>query len=113
MRKIYISGPISGKPIEETKKRFAAAAKKVREYGYTPISPMDMAGWGLTWRVYMQIAFDILASGEIDEIWMLPDWEESNGATMERYMARLNGLKVAYLGEATVGYGKEAGNDKD
>lgn len=94
--KIYISGPISGQDRIRTMDRFYNTARIIQEAGHKAINPIDIADWGLDWSTYMQIAFDILQSGEIDVVYMLSGWEESTGASLERYLAIIKGIPVEY-----------------
>ena len=98
--KVYISGPISGQDRNEATSRFTKAKAMLRKAGVTPISPMDIGGWGLSWSTYMKIAFDVLSSGEVDAVFMLKGWKESHGARLERYLAQLHGIHVTYEGGA-------------
>lgn len=94
--RIYISGPISGKDPEETRARFGHVAEMIREAGHVPVNPMDVYGWGLSWKTCIQMDFDVIQSGDIDGMYMLRGWDESHGACLERYFARLNGIPVHY-----------------
>lgn len=95
-KKIYISGPISGRPIAEAMSKFDDVAESIMETGNIPVNPMDMSGWALSWKTYIQIAQMILFSGEIDMVYMLDGWEESHGACMERHYAKIAGILVSY-----------------
>lgn len=94
--RIYISGPISGQDRIRTVDRFNNTARIIEEAGHRAINPINIAGWGLEWSTYMQIAFDVLKSGDVDVVYMLSGWQESNGASLERYMAIIKGIPVAY-----------------
>ena len=94
--RIYISGPISGQDRIRTVDRFNNTARIIEEAGHRAIIPINIAGWGLEWSTYMQIAFDVLQSGEVDMVYMLSGWEESTGASLERYMAIIKGIPVEY-----------------
>ena len=39
--KVYISGRISGRPLEEARREFRAAEVKIRRFGLRPVSPMQ------------------------------------------------------------------------
>lgn len=94
--RVYISGPISGELPNKSFWAFYNARQKLDRLGCDVVNPRMISHWGLSWQTYMQIAFDILNSGEIDAVYMLDGWEKSRGATLERYMARLAGIPVAY-----------------
>lgn len=38
--KVYISAPVTGRPLEERKGFFATAAKNLRDMGFVPVNPM-------------------------------------------------------------------------
>ena len=95
--KIYISGPISGRPEKEVQARFGQVAQNVINAGHEPINPANISHWKLTWETYMQIAGEILKSGEIGAICMMDGWTNSKGALLEWVMARAMRIPVIYL----------------
>ena len=96
MAKVYISGPISGHPIFETIEKFGRASDAIYDRGDTPVNPAAMSPWNLPWKTYILIANVILSSGDIDKIYMLRGWRESDGAQLEYFYAKLNGIPVEY-----------------
>lgn len=85
MKRYYLSGPISGPNIEANLYAFAAAAYNLSTRGYLIDSPADLiADEGTTWEEYMAacIPMAIKCHGII----MLPGWEYSRGADLERYI---------------------------
>ena len=40
IKKIYISGKITGQPIDEVISKFQAAEAKIRRFGFEPVSPL-------------------------------------------------------------------------
>lgn len=93
MKKVYISGKISGIPLEVAKAKFNAAADRIREAGHRPFNPFDN---GLpdtaTWNEHMKA--DIAMMMECDEVCMLPCWTTSQGAIIERSIAEKVGMVV-------------------
>ena len=91
--KIYLSGPITGLPLEETKAKFAQAAKQVEAFGHEPVNPFDN---GLdnsnTWEEHM--AVDIAMLLKCEGIYLLKGWKGSKGARIERNIADENGLEI-------------------
>lgn len=80
--KIYISGKITGLPIQEAQNNFEAAEKRLKSEGHEPINPMKLPHeHGKTWSEYMKE--DIKALLECDGIYMLVGWQESKGACTE------------------------------
>ena len=41
IKKIYISGKITGLPVREAIAKFRSAAEKIRRFGFEPVSPFD------------------------------------------------------------------------
>jgi hypothetical protein len=84
--KVYISGPISGRPLEEAKREFAEAAERLRGLGHEPVNPFDS---GLPaeapWTRHM--AADLAMLLDCEGIYMLPLWTRSRGARIEAAVA--------------------------
>ena len=94
--KIYIAGPITGHDPDTVKKRFGSAAAELRDLGFEPVNPDDMSGWGLSWETYMCLTLEILRSDEIDAVYMLKDWMLSEGARVERNVAKIKKIPIYY-----------------
>ena len=94
-KKIYISGRITGIPIEEAKKEFSLAEKYLKRWGYEPINPFDK---GLpensTWEQHMIKDIELLFG--CSAIFMLSNWNESKGAAIEHFIAHKMGMKIHY-----------------
>ena len=92
--KIYLSGPIAGVP--GYYERFDAGARAIRRLGHTPVNPARHPE-GLTVREYMRMdLMDLMAS---DAVLMLPGWENSRGAVVERALAQYLGMEIWYKPE--------------
>jgi hypothetical protein len=80
--KIYISGPISGHPIDEVKRRFSAWKRKLTEGGYKAVIPTEN---GLppdaSWLEHMKRDIELL--NDCDAIFMLEGWQKSRGCQIE------------------------------
>ncbi len=90
--RIYISGPISGKP-DGNRPAFAAEASRLRRLGHDVINPHELPqpdpdDWAQCMRM------DIAALVTCDCIAMLPGWEHSKGASLERHIAAQLGMQV-------------------
>ena len=88
--KIYISGKITGLPLPEARQRFEDAAVFLAEIGFDPVNPLNN---GLddkaTWKEHM--VADIRMLLDCDAIYMMDNWLESRGASVEYDIAnRLN-----------------------
>lgn len=93
MKRIYISGKISGLPIEEVKAKFQAAEDNIAKIGEVPVNPLknglpDDASW------YDHMVKDISMLFGCDQILMLPCWVHSKGARIEHFIAREIGIEV-------------------
>ena len=94
MGKIYISGKIFG--IEnEAYKLFEIAEKELRLKGFNVINPMKLKhNHDKSWKSYMKE--DIKALCECEKIYMLLNWMESKGASIEHNIAFILGIEILY-----------------
>ena len=103
--KLYLAGPMRGKPYFNFP-AFHAAAAKLRAEGYEVFNPAekgvehgateeDMNSQAFRRKVF---ALDLAWICEhADEIALLPGWEHSAGAVAERYAARALDLRLRFL----------------
>jgi hypothetical protein len=89
MAKIYLSGPITGVP--DYQDRFGQIACRAEIFGHTVIDP-SVETAGLTPKDYMRISIARLEAA--DEVWLLPGWQNSKGATIEKLYAEYIGLPI-------------------
>lgn len=94
-KKIYISGQISGCPIDKAREKFERAEELIRQMGAEPVNPMksglpDFASWET------HMALDIVLLMGCEGIYLLPDWENSRGSTLEKTIAELTGKLLIY-----------------
>ena len=92
-RKIYISGGISGHPLEERRAVFARAEDALRGRGYAPVNPFNNgvsldAPYGDHMRADLRMLLDC------DGIYLLRGWESSRGACLEHAVAVSCGLEL-------------------
>ncbi len=95
MKKIYISGQISGCPIDKAREKFERAEELIRQMGAEPVNPMksglpDFASWET------HMALDIVLLMGCEGIYLLPDWENSRGATIEKKIAEYTGKQLIF-----------------
>jgi hypothetical protein len=95
MSKIYISGAITGLPFDEVKEKFAAAEELLTAQGHEVISPLkngipNHAPWEI------HVSMDIILMIGCEAIYLLPDWNQSKGATLEKSLAELSGKEIIY-----------------
>ena len=104
----YIAGPIAGVP--DFRERFAAAVPAVEALGYEVVNPCDIppadhegecppgydpgedASGHASSACFM--GADLRALLDCDAIYMLPGWQESRGATVERSVAVDCGMTI-------------------
>ena len=95
--KIYLAGPMKGIP-DHNYPAFHEAAKRLRDYGLEVVSPAEWAtDKSRSWDFYMRVNIPLLC--ECDGIALLPGWQQSEGATLERHIARKLGMPALYLEE--------------
>ena len=101
-KKIYLSGPISGRDIRAVKRHFAIAAFCLIDKGVDEgeairvVSPDKLSAMDLSWDSYMKIAKAIIEDPSIDGVHMLRGWEKSKGCRLEIEWAIERGLPVTY-----------------
>lgn len=88
--KIYISGKISGLPMSDVRQHFANAAALLEAIGFEAVNPLNN---GLQptadWKEHMIADIGMLL--DCDAIYMMDNWMESRGASIEYDIAnRLN-----------------------
>ena len=89
-KKIYISGQISGQPIDSVREKFERAERRIKAMGSEPVNPMKNGlPENAPWELHM--ALDIVLLMGCESIYLLPDWEHSRGATLEKTIAELTG----------------------
>lgn len=91
----YISGKISGIPLESARANFDRGERLMLSRGYNVVNPLAMhAGRVLTWQQYMRL--DISALVRCDTIYMLTGWHLSKGARLEHTIAKAVGIEIIY-----------------
>lgn len=90
----YIAGPMTGLP-QFNHQSFAYAATVLRAQGRDVRKPHEIDGGATdqTWEWYMRRALQMLL--DCDEIVLLPGWENSRGARIERQIAEALGMPVS------------------
>lgn len=96
MKRVYISGPMTGLPAFNFP-AFNAAAETWRNYGWAVENPAESFGGNATMPYTAYVAHDLRALARCHAIAMLPGWDgpNSRGAVWEREVAKtLFGLVV-------------------
>ena len=95
MLRIYISGPMTGKP-DLNFPAFHAAAAFIRREGVEVVNPAELnLDPGLTWEQCLRT--DLMHLLSCQAIAMLPGWQLSRGARLEHHVAEQLGLNVITL----------------
>ena len=93
MKKIYISGKITGLDLDVAKRSFDNAKKEVEQMGFTPVSPFDLKhDKNESWHEYMRT--DIKALVECDYLYLMNNFITSKGAKLELEIANRIGLEI-------------------
>lgn len=90
MRRIYISGPMTGLP-GFNYPAFNAEAARLRALGYHVENPAENPPQE-SWVAYIAVCIPQLLT--CDTIALLPGWSESRGALWERYVASQEGITI-------------------
>ncbi|WP_291523267.1 DUF4406 domain-containing protein [Branchiibius sp. NY16-3462-2] len=93
MSRLYIAGPMTGLP-QFNYPVFNEAARRLRALGHTVFNPAEIdppsedqlhSGEVKPWAYYMRNGIRLLV--EAEAVALLPGWESSKGATLERSIA--------------------------
>ncbi|NMA07252.1 MAG: DUF4406 domain-containing protein [Ruminococcaceae bacterium] len=101
MKKVFISGKITGEPIDDCLYKFNDACSYILGFGLCGhlteiVNPLFLEGiyFGISHQEAMKICLEALK--DCSHIFMLKDWKESKGAMMEHQFAMDNGIKIIY-----------------
>lgn len=92
MKRIYLSGPMSG--IENHNfPAFNAEAARLRALGYSVINPAEVnPDTSMSWHECLRVDIKLLC--DCDMLALLPGWEHSNGAHLELHIAHRLGMYI-------------------
>ena len=93
-RTAYIAGKITGLPKANVKDKFNMIATQLSGMGYEVVKPDAVSDDTKTWDA--AVRNDIKKMLECDEVHLLPDWQDSRGAQLERDIALRLGMQVVY-----------------
>jgi hypothetical protein len=91
MKRIYLSGPMTGLPALNFP-AFAAMTANLRADGHTVTNPAEINPDGGSWNDCMRR--DIAALMYCDTVATLPGWEHSKGARLEVLIAERLGMTI-------------------
>ncbi|VEH23197.1 DUF4406 domain-containing protein [Bordetella hinzii] len=101
MRKIYISGPMTGLP-KLNFPAFNAEAMRLRELGYDVINPAEInPDPSAPWQDCLRA--DLRAMLDCDTLALLPGWAKSQGAHLEVHVAHRVGIDIVEAAAITAG----------
>ena len=92
--KVYISGPMTGKPDYNRAAFFRAAEELMKQWNYVPVHTAWMVDQ-LSREDYMRMALQMMLT--CDAIYLLKGWDSSPGALMEHSVAQACGLALIYV----------------
>jgi len=93
-RTAYIAGKITGLPKGIVKDKFNTMARQLSGMGYHVVKPGAVTDDNKSWDEALRA--DIKHMLECDEVHLLPDWQDSRGAQLERDIAIRLGMQVVY-----------------
>ena len=94
MRRVYLSGPMSGLP-DHNYPAFNAAEQRLTSQGIDVVNPASLNPPGTPWHECMRA--DIKALCDCTELMLLPGWEHSDGAHLELHIAHRIGLVISQM----------------
>lgn len=97
MRRLYLIGPVTGKP-NDNREAFEEASARLEVDGYAVDIPHVYTNLGEDWGFCMRrsitamLAIDHKGDSLFDGVAMLDGWEESEGAKIEKQVAEALGI---------------------
>jgi nucleoside 2-deoxyribosyltransferase len=91
---VYIAGKVFGLPEQQVREKIERVSTDLQNQGYRVVSPAESINKGETWERTMKQSIKSML--ECDEVHLLPGWQESRGAQLERDIAIRLGMDVVY-----------------
>lgn len=93
---VYLSGPISGQEMEKARIAFNTKAMILEiRYGVEVLNPFDNElPEDASWEAHMRADIRMMMCADV--VLMLPYWERSDGANVERALAMTLGMPICY-----------------
>lgn len=94
-RKCYVSGPISGKDLDERRKAFKDAQVMLEAAGYDVVNPMENGLPGES-STNQHMRRDIQLLTECNTVFMMDGWNHSQGCYTEFMVATAIGCEIIF-----------------
>lgn len=100
MKRIYISGPMTGLPGKNFP-AFNTEAQRLRQLGFDVVNPVDVNPdeASMTWHECLRN--DLAALLTCDTLALLDGWQQSAGAHLEMHVAHRVGMEIVFAREVT------------
>lgn len=99
-KKAYIAGKVTGLPATQAKNKFKQFENKLIKQGYEVVNPITHIVTTSQHRIIKdwsdEMKVCIPAMLHCDELHLMPCWQESRGAVLERDIALRLGMQVVY-----------------
>lgn len=89
---VYISGKMRGMPEDESRRLFEEVERFLTGHGFRALNPWKFEHTSDRWGDRIIADLELLKT--CDAIWMLENWRDSDGATVEYHFARGEGIKM-------------------
>jgi hypothetical protein len=97
MKRIYLSGPMTGMP-DHNFPAFNAETARLRAIGFDVVNPVEVnPDPGTTWHECLRR--DLAALLTCDAVALLPGWQRSQGAHLEIHVAHRVGMDIVVAAE--------------
>ena len=101
MKKVYISGQMTGIPREEYLARFGKAEELLKQEGFAVVNPARLlpSRWPWLYRLIgyrFTLLYDLWHLSRCDLIYKIPGWKESHGANIESCWAYHQNICLLY-----------------
>lgn len=100
-QKVYIAGRVTGLYRWYVVLVFSVYAKKLRKQGYEVVNPMEIVPATASWGEAMTICLDALR--DCDKLFIMPNWPDSKGATIE--IQKAYGLDIPVVNVSLICFG--------